>query len=139
MSRHILVVESDTEYNERFPDFPPEVKWRIECPDGNDCDAFTECMDSHKIDGRNAADGPWDGDEDAPWSEEEEFEFHGVLHTWQGDYGWTVPFKGCGVATVCDEPPDGMELTIGRHEVIAEWEDEWVYLHLPAAEEDTNG
>ena len=135
MSRHILVVEVDTDYAERFPAAPPSHRWRIECPEGNGCAGFEECAELHP---EGADDGPY-GSEDAPWFDQDEYVFHGVLHTWHGcGYGWTVPYKGCVVQGSDVEPPDDLylsspdrELPLGRWVVEDDWEDyESVYLRL---------
>lgn len=63
------------------------------------CNGWQECREPHVVEGYDGPnDGPDDSEEDAPWADREEFEFHGVLHTWRGGWGWTVPFVGCVLA-----------------------------------------
>lgn len=99
MTAHVVTQREETDYAESYPGEPPEFESELECPIG--CNGWQECReDEHAVpgyDGENA--GPWESDEDAPWYDEEEFEFHGVVHTWNGNgYGWTVPYDGCVVA-----------------------------------------
>lgn len=77
----------------------------ITCYPGG-CNGWQECREEHSVDGYTGEnDGPDDSDEDAPWADEEEFEFHGVLHEWRSGWGWTVPFNGC-VVSVADSLSD---------------------------------
>lgn len=132
MSRHILVAEVDTAFGERFPNLPPVHTWHLDCPDSNSCSGWTECDESHEVEGVSAGDGPWDAPEGAPWDGEDEFDFHGVEHTWYDGHGWTVPFDGCVVrGSGCDAPdalnePDpagGWRVPLGRWVVEDDWDD----------------
>lgn len=125
MSRHILVVEKDETYAERFPDFPEERVFRLECPDGNGCAGWSECRKPHTVNGKDASAGPYECDEFDPWYDLDEFTFHGVLHTWHSGFDWTVPYDGCVVDGNDWEPPDGaFDLPYGRYEVEDDWWDE---------------
>lgn len=126
-----------------------EYAYDLECPGAPHCTGWQECDQTHEVDGISAANGP---DEpldtcecdgclvcscpSLPWDGVEEFEFHGVVHTWHIGYGWTVPYNGCVVREhdleehdlLLDEPP-------GRYLVDAEWpEPEEVYLELVGPE-----
>lgn len=126
---HVLVIEPDTAYAERFPDADIEYRWRIECLSPEKCGGWQECSESHEVPGVPVNDGPWDSDESAPWFEQDYFTFHGVEHEWRSGYGWTVPFDGCVVAynsPFYDCPID--PLRPGRWVVDDEWDDEWMTL-----------
>ena len=124
---HVLVIEPDTAYADRFPDFPVEYRWRIECANVEKCGGWTECPEPHEVDGTSAADGPWDALESAAWCDEDYFTFHGVEHEWHDGYGWTVPFEGCVVAATAEDQPIS-PMRPGRWVVHDDWDDEWVYL-----------
>lgn len=131
-SKHVLVKEIDPEDHEEF-------RYRIECQVPDSCDGWWECDKPHEVDGRRAdgaQDGPFDCEADVPWSDKEEFEFHGVTHTWRYGHGWTVPFEGCIVAWADSEPPEEVEaLPPGRYEVEDEWDDTSLYLNYVGPEE----
>jgi len=121
---HILVKEID-------PDDPGDFRYRIECQIDGGCGGWLECDEPHEVAGQNAEAGPDDCDPAAPWWGSEEFEFHGVVHTWRyGGHGWTVPHSGCIVAAVDWVPPEEIEddLPPGRYEVDDEWDDTEVSL-----------
>lgn len=126
---HVLVIEPDAAYAARFPDAPTEYRWSIECLNLEKCGGWQECPESHEVEGQPVNDGPWDSDESAPWFEEEEFEFHGVLHEYRWGHGWTVPFEGCVVASNdADCPVEPMRP--GRWMVHDEWDDTYLTLEL---------
>ena len=58
----------------------------------------------------------------------EEWEMHGVLHTWRG-WTWSIPFDGCPVQEWADTGDlwDGIDGP-GRYEVDADWDDTECYL-----------
>lgn len=68
-------------------------------------------------------------DEGDPTFDVEEWEFHGVLHEWNG-MTWVAPFRGCAVAEWGDDTStlwddiDGP----GRYEVDDDWDDTECYL-----------
>lgn len=55
MSNHVLEVGPDGE------------GFTVECLAGNGCIGWIECREPHTVDGLDAADGPYDCDDDAPW------------------------------------------------------------------------
>lgn len=110
---------------------PATRDYRLECPDGNGCSGWIECGEQWHGDGtRSAEHGPFDCPDDLPWYDEEEYEFHGVVHTWRSGYGWTVPFTGGCIVVYGDwEPPDGVfNVKPGRYDVEDEWNETEVYL-----------
>ena len=105
--------------------------WRIVCSDPRRCPGWIECHEPHEVDGRSAADGPWDAEEADPWAEQDEFVFHGVLHEWRSGHDWTVAYDGCPVEGADTDLPDGIDTTCdGTYPVEVEWDDELVYLTL---------
>lgn len=133
MSRHILVVEPDTAYAERFPDFPPETRWHIECPDGNGCSGWEECDGDHS--------SLTEDDQDEGYATA-----HGVEHEYRWGYGWTVPYEGCVVAgNDSTEPPDelwkrdedshNLRLPLGRWVVDDDWDETHCTLILVGPED----
>lgn len=105
----------------------PGWQFEITCLAPTKCGGFQECPDEHQVAGVSAADGP-DADESAPWFDEEEFEFHGVMHEWRYGFGWTVPFDGCVVSDAlnwnCDSAADIADRHgAGVHVVDDEWDD----------------
>lgn len=136
MSTHVYTSTADPE-NHLYPD-SPEFESGIECLGG--CNGWQECgEDKHEVPGYEGVnDGPWDSDEDAPWYDEEEFEFHGVLHTWNGNgYGWTVPFPGCVVAANDYTEPYGADVRRdGSWLVEDDWDDTTVSLNVIVEVED---
>lgn len=118
---HILIKEIDAGDSEEFT-------YRIECQIAGGCGGWRECDKPPEFDCR-FADSPHDCEDDALWCGLDEFEFHGVLHTWRDGYGWTVPFEGCIVAWADWDAPDEVEaLPPGRYQVDDEWEDTSLYL-----------
>lgn len=142
MSRHILAIKLDPIEQARldsgelvFPEHVDSHDHDIVCPEGNGCSGWVGCSEPHLVDGKSADDGPYDCDESAPYWGKDEFEFHGVLHTWRSGYGWTMPFTGkCIVNWVgrYDLPTGYEDLPIGEHEVEDDWGDESCYLQLVA-------
>lgn len=142
MGRHILVVEPDEGYDSNDPDTWDEKKFSIICPEGNGCSGWIECTEAHEVDGVSANSGPYDfptcpacvsdGSEcqHVPWCDLEEFDFHGVLHTWDGSNGWTVPFTGCVVQGSDVDFSDHMHLPPGKYVVEDDWDDTEVSLEL---------
>lgn len=125
---HILVKEIDA-------DDPEEFTYRIECQIAGSCGGWLECNEPPESDCR-IADDPHDCADDALWCGRDEFEFHGVVHTWHDGYGWTVPFEGCIVAWADWDAPDEVEaLPPGRYQVDDEWEDMSLYLDYVGPEE----
>lgn len=118
-----------------------DFSYTVECPGQPACNGWTECDEPHAVDGKDANDGPYeDCDEGDPWCDTDEFDFHGVTHTWQYGHGWTVPYVGCVVRAypylreiaddlLCESPP-------GRYQVRDYWDDEDMELRVvePAEE-----
>jgi hypothetical protein len=124
MTEHLLTIEVDTAYAERFPDFEPVNRWSIACINPDQCNGWIECDKPHEVDGVNASDGPYDSDDDAPWSGYDEFEFHDEEHSWRDGYGWTVPYKGCVVQGQYVDLPDELDLSrLGEWIVEDDWDD----------------
>jgi hypothetical protein len=129
---HILIKEAD-------PDDPEEFRYRVECQIEGGCGGWLECAEPHEVAGwiASGSEGdPHDCDPAAPWCNSEEFTFHGVEHTWQGGWGWTVPFEGCLLESYSDfEPPDEvLDLPVGRYLVDDEWDDTEVCLNYVGPE-----
>lgn len=129
MTAHIIIRREEADYAESYPGETPEFEDHLECPVG--CSGWQECREEkHTVpgyDGENS--GPWESDEDAPWYDEEEFEFHGVLHTWNGyGYGWTVPYEGCVVGGNDWSDPYGIPDREGKWLVDDDWDDTTVTL-----------
>lgn len=135
---HLLHVAKTADWH------PDEHDWdiKVTCLNPDRCDGWQECPGNHEQDGISAADGPWEGDEDAPWFEEEEWDFHGVAHTWRYGYGWTVPYPGCVVADNDNVREQGWEIAeehgAGVYAVEDEWDDDYVTLNYlrPATPEE---
>ena len=131
MSRHILHVSPDGD------------GFEIECVAPDTCNGWIECGEPHAVDGIDANYGPYGCDESAPWFDEDEWEFHGKLHTWRHGYGWTLPYPGCVVAGSggVEAPDDLWEETVdgehrlkpGRWLVDDDWDDTDCYLALVGA------
>ena len=139
---HTVIVTRDERGLARLAEYRPLTEqdrqdyyaWRVECSDPESCEGWTECIEAHEVDGRSAADGPYEADEADPWDGWDQYEFHGVLHEWQGGY-WTVPYPGCVVAGAVEDLPDGIDTTVdGTYPVEAEWDDEWCYLTVSDGE-----
>lgn len=150
MSTHLLVITHDERLpgpvhpdQHVFPEHPDARDYRIACADPEHCIGWSECPEPHEVDGQSAACGPYncdcpdgqpscfgdepgEGDRTAPpWFDLEEFDFHGVTHTWRHGWGWTVPYPGCIVAGVDAELPDKIDQTpIGVWEISEDWADE---------------
>jgi hypothetical protein len=136
---HILIKEVDEQYTRAFSNPRNKIyyRYRLECPGPEFCQGISECMDDHVVDGRDAHWGPWECEEDDPWADEEEFEFHGEVHTWTDEYRWTVPCKGCWIHLEDQEPDDLLlDQPVGRYVVELEWDwDEYILKPLgPEAE-----
>jgi hypothetical protein len=120
---HLLTIAKEADFDPEWPHFD----WDITCVVPELCGGWQECQEPHAVDGESAADGPYDASEDDPWFDLEEFTFHGVEHTWRGDYGWTIPYEGCVVSAndyVADEVHDiGVEHGEGTYVVDDEWDD----------------
>lgn len=119
MSEHVFIVAPDGE------------GFTIECLAGNGCNGWIECRKPHMVGDLDARVGPY-CDDDAPWCDFEEWEFHGVVHTWRYGWGWTVPYPGCVVAGSGVDAPDDLwettdgerRLRPGRWLVDDDWDDE---------------
>ena len=134
---HILVVTKSDDWHPDQHDYD----FAIECVEPDLCNGWWECREEHGVDGLDADLGPYDADapEDAPWYDEDEFEFHGVMHTWRYSAGWTVPFPGCVVAAQGCLPDEALNIAHahgeGRHVVDDEWGDPgelWLHYVVPA-------
>lgn len=153
-----------------YPEDVEDREYELRCVDPSSCNGWTECPELvHRCEhGCNAADGPDENDPDGGecpgfkkklpdlaiigypaeytyncWAGEEDFEFHGVMHTYQHGHGWVVPYPGCVVDAIAEMPPDDAHLyPIGEHEIEDEWDDTWCYLnfaHDPGEEPNTAG
>lgn len=142
---HILVISLDRDTQARldageyvFPEDVESHEHSIVCPYTGGCGGWVECRQPHEVDGKSASCGPEecicdheqpsclgeDGGEHPPWYDQEDFEFHGVMHTWRHGHGWTVPYDGCIVLYNSSyDLPHEYELPLGEHEVDAEWDD----------------
>lgn len=120
MTAHIVRRSPQYMFDVLYPGEPMEYEDSLECPVG--CHGWQECADDHVVPGYDGVnDGPYDSDEDAPWYDQEEFEFHGVLHTWNGmGYGWTVDYEGCVVAG-----NDWSDLSLPDREGVWLVDDDW--------------
>ncbi|MFG3340561.1 hypothetical protein [Glycomyces sp. NPDC048151] len=125
MIDHLLTVEVDTEYAERFPDAEAQHRWGITCLYPDQCKGWQECNKTHEANGVSAANGPYDAEEGAPWDGLDEFEFHGQEHKWVDYHGWTVPYVGCVVQGNDVEVPDELRpLRPGKWIVEDDWDDD---------------
>jgi len=123
---HHLIVTKDEDFDPEYPYFESEVV----CLNPAKCGGWQECDKPHEVDGKSAADGPWECEASAPWAEEEEFTFHGEHHRWNDTYAhaWTLPFPGCVVAA-SDNLGDfvqeiGLEHGEGTYAVEDDWDDD---------------
>jgi hypothetical protein len=125
---HIVTIRESEDHHPDDPDY----RYGIECVAPEKCGGWQECLEPHEVDGKSAADGPWSCDSADPWCDEDEFEFHGVVHTWHYGYGWTVPFDGCVVQASDSGWGDLYEIARdygpGRYVVADEWDDTDCYL-----------
>lgn len=128
---HIVIKKPDPEDSDSH-------LYEVECPGRPACDGFIECRERHTAEGFDADDGefgdPNDCPPDVPWEGMDEFEFHGVVHTFWSTHWWTVPYDGCVVRDhpyfpecaeelLCELPP-------GRYPVRGHWGDEEMELTL---------
>ena len=51
MTKHILTVKADQRYADMYPNKEIVYVGSIECPEGNNCTAFTECDEIHEHEG----------------------------------------------------------------------------------------
>lgn len=124
MSGHLLHVEATADHTPKKPDW----SFSIQCVKPESCGGWQECGQPHGSGTLSADLGPWEADPLAPWGEEEEFTFHGVLHEWRYGYGWTVPYDGCPVADSLNwSNDDAWDIArhhgVGTHVVQDEWDD----------------
>jgi hypothetical protein len=121
---HLLTITPTEDHTEEDSDY----RFEITCHEPEKCNGFWECMEPHKVDGKSAAAGPYDCSYDDPWCDEDEFEFHGVVHTWHYGWGWTVPYPGCVVAANEHWTDDAWDIARehgpGVHEVDDDWNDD---------------
>lgn len=152
---HLLTVTKHADWHEDEPYWDGSIT----CQAPSLCNGWWECGEPHEVDGVSAADGPYDSEcpgehgvstdraGHLPWCDEDEFEFHGVLHTWRYGNGWTVPYDGCVVQTadIAEYVDDiAREHGEGTFVVDDEWDDTSVYLHfvtrhLPPSEGRADG
>jgi hypothetical protein len=113
--------------------------YALECPGRPDCEGWQECQEKHVVDGRDASEGPYDCDDDAPWFGQDEFEFHGVRHMWGfwGDY-WMSSFVGCVVRAhsyLRDEAAEVLDgKPAGRYLVRDHWDEDEMTLEFVGPE-----
>lgn len=148
---HHLRVTKDADFDPDWPSWDYEVT----CVEPDKCEGWWECQKEHRLEGIEVADisaaaGPYENDcpgwhgphtdpehdkqmeiespQHWPWCEEDEFEFHGELHTWRTGWGWTVKYPGCVVVSndgVCDSAYDiGQTHGEGLYLVDDDWYDE---------------
>lgn len=118
---HLLTV---TKSDDWFPD-QPAWDGAITCLSPTTCNGWWECHEPHEVDGKSAASGPYDCDDSDPWCDEDEYEFHGVQHTWHYGSGWTVPYEGCVVQTVDTISDSAYEIGQAHGEGTYQVDDEW--------------
>ncbi|SHQ46844.1 hypothetical protein [Mycobacteroides abscessus] len=135
MSLHILAIDHERNHPWRkspiepgehiYPEDPEQRDHTLICPSLQGCDGWIECLEPHEVDGRSAASGPYRSQDSDPWFRRDEYEFHGVLHTWQSECsGWSVPFDGCIANHSGYELPDDIQdVPIGEYEVEDVWSD----------------
>lgn len=119
---HILTITKGDDFDPRWPVFG----YNIECLNKDKCGGVEVCVKDHTVDGRSAQEGPYECDDNAPWSGCDDFEFHGVIHHWHYCIGWTTPYPGCVVADaeVHDDANDiGIEHGPGRYAIEDDWDD----------------
>ncbi|WP_280389285.1 hypothetical protein [Nocardia wallacei] len=123
MSAHHILIKSD------------DGTITVECPPPGTC-GFIRCDEPHKADGFDADDGgPYDCSPDAPYEGMEEFEFHGIEHTWIDHLdGWSVPYTGCVVRDHFGMPTEAEDLLggmpPGRYPVRDHWDEDEMRLEL---------
>lgn len=149
MSNHIIEISRDLNFLERIrkyrPTTPEDVEdsytYSVICLTPGGCGGWEECSEDHEVDGKDAGDGPYDCDEDDPWEGWDEFESHGVVHTWMCSNGWTVPFKGCIVSEYGIDAglPEGIDTKRDSRWLIEDdwdWDICYVYLDREIKEGD---
>lgn len=124
---HLLTITKSDDWHEDEPCWD----WSLTCQAPNLCGGWWECSETHEVDGLSASDGPYACETSAPWCDEDEFEFHGVTHTWRYGWGWTVPYEGCVVQTA--DIGDGVddiarEHGEGTYEVDDDWDETSCYI-----------
>lgn len=113
MSVHHILTILDVEEGD-------SCEWNVSCPHGT-C-GFEECMEEHPGCEECAS-----LDEHCPNACGEEMrEFHGVVHSYQSGYGWTVEYKGCVVKAEVHnlgvwELFDGLPLRAGSWQIKSTW------------------
>lgn len=136
---HHIVITKSPDWHEDDPCWDGEIV----CVTPETCEGWQECLEDHGGADPGECPGEHPDDRDAPrsehvpWCDEYEFEFHGVVHTWQYGYGWTVPYQGC-VVIGSDEWSDGVSEAAdeighahgeGTYEVDVDWWDESPVIH----------
>jgi hypothetical protein len=129
---HIVVKIKSPDHSEEEPDFD----YQVICPNPGEKCGFSECMEEHTVDGKNVH--PYDHDEGDPWAGCEDWEFHGVPHTYQPGFGWTIPYTRCAVRdhdALRDEANDLLwDKPEGSYPVIDNWDEYLMYLELAPTE-----
>lgn len=72
-----------------------DVSYTIDCPG---CDGWQECHKDHDTHDVDACLTPDTEPCICDPNEDDEFDFHGVTHTYRWGAGWTVPYQGCVIA-----------------------------------------
>lgn len=149
MTEHIIEISRDEAFLARLAEYraPDEQDRRdayqatIQCTVEGGCGGWQACDALHEANGLSAEGGPYEtvcscAETESttcstPWCGHDEFEFHGVEHTWRWSWGWTVPYEGCPVAASDAELPDGIDTERdGRWLVDDDWDDTSCYLVL---------
>lgn len=155
MTQHTLIIDLDSTQQTLLemgflvlPEHQDNRTWSIRCEDPENCDGWQECFESHVCEhGRDASRG-YDEDSESPgicpgggpddacdcWAGLEDFEFHGIMHTYRWGYGWTIKYPGCVVAAARDftDAPDYWESKPrGEYEIRDDWDDEQLTLYFP--------
>lgn len=104
----------------------PFYDWTIECHNIDLCGGWIECREYHG----DADGGPWECGQDDPWAEQEEYEFHGVTHTWRYEHDWTVPYHGCVPQIAGDDSAREIAYHKGEGSWLIgdDWDDDYCYL-----------
>lgn len=136
MTKHIIHISRDEVYLSRLSEYKTvdeqdrkgHYQVEIECTVPGGCGGWEDCTEDHEPGGDF---GPYDAEEGAPWEGKDEFEFHGVVHTWRGWWGWTIPYEGCILRISSPELPDGIDTTRDSSWIVVDdWEGEDYYLIL---------
>lgn len=117
-------------------DHPDDPDYSLECNTPDLCHGWLECGDPRDGPSPDEAYDMAGCDGDYP---DDEQEFHGVLHTWHGYPGWTIPYTGGCIVHYCNwEPPYTMPHNprSGRYEVEIEWDDDPELLLIEPYEEN---